>query len=138
MALLSVFLLWLHRYTGDDDLVIGTPYANRDQPKSRRLMGPLINTLPLRLAFDPETREGTFVALLKRVRRLVLDGFRASLSPTPPSSLPSRCPAPPTTRRSSRSCLCCRRPRRCPSFDRFVAAPAPLVPTSWRRPFATT
>jgi non-ribosomal peptide synthetase component F len=81
-TLLTVFYVWLHRYTGDDDLVVGTPYANREHADAKRLLGPLINTLPLRVTFDAEARAGSFAALLQRVRRTVLGGFRAAVAPT--------------------------------------------------------
>jgi amino acid adenylation domain-containing protein len=60
----------LHRYAGQDDIVIGTPTGNRDRPEIEKLMGFFLNTLALRvdLAGDP-----TFPELLGRVRRTVLD-----------------------------------------------------------------
>ena len=70
MTLLAAFTTVLHRYAGQDDVVIGTPTGNRDRPEIEKLMGFFLNTLALRtnLADDPTFRE-----LLQRVRRTALD-----------------------------------------------------------------
>ncbi|GLV55541.1 hypothetical protein KDH_23850 [Dictyobacter sp. S3.2.2.5] len=73
MTLLSAFQVLLLRYTGQDDMVIGTPVAGRTQSETEGLIGCFINTLPLRtrLSGDPTFRE-----LLMRVRESCLEGFR--------------------------------------------------------------
>ncbi|MEM9174954.1 MAG: amino acid adenylation domain-containing protein, partial [Myxococcota bacterium] len=65
MTLLAAFAVALHRVTGETDLAIGTPVANRDHPDVEDLIGLFVNTLVLRvdLAGDP-----AFEALLERVR----------------------------------------------------------------------
>jgi hypothetical protein len=72
MTVLSAFLAMLHRYTGQTDLVIGTPIANRDRPETRMLIGPLINMLALRadLGGDPP-----FTDLVARVRDLTAAAY---------------------------------------------------------------
>jgi hypothetical protein len=48
MSLLTVFKILLLRYTGQADLCVGTPVANRDQPEVEGLIGFFANTLALR------------------------------------------------------------------------------------------
>ncbi|MEU6990233.1 amino acid adenylation domain-containing protein [Streptomyces sp. NPDC046465] len=69
---LSAFLLLMHRYSGQDDIVIGTPTANRDQVEVERLIGFFVNMLPLRadLSGAPSFRE-----LVGRVGELVREDF---------------------------------------------------------------
>ena len=69
MVMLAAFEVLLARTTGQDDLVIGTPVANRNQLASESLIGTLVNTLPLRLRVDPEA---SFVELLRSVREASL------------------------------------------------------------------
>jgi amino acid adenylation domain-containing protein len=72
MTLLSAFAVLLHRYSGEDDIIIGTPIAGRNREEVENLIGFFINTLPLRidLANNP-----AFVALLSRVKQTALEGY---------------------------------------------------------------
>jgi len=72
MALLAAFEALLFRYTGQDDLVVGTPVANRSRRETEPLIGFFVNTLALRtsLAGNP-----TFRDLLKRLRETTLEAF---------------------------------------------------------------
>lgn len=72
MTLLAAFQTLLHRYTGQDDIVIGSPIANRNRPEIEGLIGCFTNTLVLRgdLAGNP-----TFRTLLARVRTTMLDAL---------------------------------------------------------------
>ncbi len=72
MALLATFALLLSRLGGGEDLVVGTPIANRDRRETEGMIGLLLNTLALRvdLSGEPSFRE-----LLARVRRSALDAF---------------------------------------------------------------
>jgi len=65
MVLLSAFKLLLHRYTGQHDIVVGSPVAGRTRAEVEGLIGFFINTLALRtdLSGDP-----TFPELVGRVR----------------------------------------------------------------------
>ena len=69
MTLLAAFKAWLARYTGQPDLVVGTPIANRNQAEVEDLIGFFANTLVLRtdVSGDPSFRE-----LLGRVREMAL------------------------------------------------------------------
>jgi amino acid adenylation domain-containing protein len=72
MTLLAAFLTLLYRYTGQVDLVVGTPIANRTQAAFEGLIGCFVNTLVLRtsLAGNPTFRE-----LLGRVREVALGAY---------------------------------------------------------------
>ncbi|WPB79281.1 amino acid adenylation domain-containing protein [Archangium violaceum] len=72
MSLLAGFNVLLQRYSGQDDIVVGSPMAGRIQPGLERIMGMFINTLVLRsdLSGDP-----TFVELLARVRETTLGAY---------------------------------------------------------------
>jgi len=72
MAFLSLFAVLLHKLTSEEDLVIGTPYANRDNRWSEQLVGFFVNTLALRIdcTSDPD-----FQTLLRRVRGTALQAF---------------------------------------------------------------
>ena len=73
MTLLAAFETLLHRYTGQDDIVVGTLIANRNQVELESLIGFFVNTLVLRtdLSRDPSFRE-----LLDRVRTVTLQAFQ--------------------------------------------------------------
>ena len=72
MFLLAVFKTLLGRYTRQDDIVVGTPVANRNRTELEPLIGFFVNTLVLRtdLSGDPTFRE-----LLGRVRDVTLGAF---------------------------------------------------------------
>ena len=72
MTLLSAYAVVLHRYGGGDDLVIGTPVANRTRIELEPLIGFFVNTLALRVDLSGEP---TLSSVLERVRRVTLDGF---------------------------------------------------------------
>jgi len=72
MTLAAAFKTLMHRYTGEDDLRVGTHVANRHRPGTERLIGPLANIVILRtsLAGDPSSRE-----VIRRVRTTTLAAF---------------------------------------------------------------
>jgi amino acid adenylation domain-containing protein len=72
MALLAAFAALLHRFTGEVDLVIGTPVAGRTEVETEELIGLFVNTLPLRLDLSGEP---SFHQLLTRVRGACLGAF---------------------------------------------------------------
>jgi amino acid adenylation domain-containing protein len=72
MVLLATWATLLHRWTGQTDLVVGTPAANRDQPELEGLIGPLVNTLALRCRVEPEHG---FLAVLEAVRTATLEAY---------------------------------------------------------------
>lgn len=72
ITLLSAFYALLHRYSGQKDLVVGSPTANREEPDSRGVVGFFAQTLALRVQVDETT---TFRELTDRVRQSVLGAF---------------------------------------------------------------
>lgn len=72
MVLLAAFQSLLHRYTGQDDIVVGTPIAGRNRAELEPLIGFFVNTLVLRAQV---WRDETFRTLLHRTRELTLDAF---------------------------------------------------------------
>lgn len=72
MTLLAVFQVLLMRYTGEEDLVIGTPVAHRTRLEIEHLIGFFVNTLPLRT--DLSGNPG-FSQLLERVREVTLQAY---------------------------------------------------------------
>ncbi|MFC4048034.1 condensation domain-containing protein, partial [Dactylosporangium siamense] len=72
MTVLSVFTVLLSRYSGQQDVVVGTPIANRNRAEIEGLIGFFVNTLALRtdLSGDP-----TFAELLQRVRAETLAAY---------------------------------------------------------------
>ncbi len=69
MTMLAAFKTMLYRYSGQDDICVGTPIANRDKIETRGLIGFFINTLAIRsdLSGSP-----TFNELLERVKSVTL------------------------------------------------------------------
>ena len=76
VCLTHVSVMWLqvllHKYSAQEELVVGTPYANRDMSEVHGLMGPFINTLALRLdaGGDP-----TFSEALQRAKGVAAQAF---------------------------------------------------------------
>ncbi|MFI2353022.1 amino acid adenylation domain-containing protein, partial [Streptomyces sp. NPDC019443] len=72
MTLLAAFDVLLGRYAGSDDVVVGTPVANRNRAETEDLIGFFVNTLVLRtdLSGDP-----SFTELLGRVRESALGAY---------------------------------------------------------------
>jgi amino acid adenylation domain-containing protein len=72
MTLLAVFNTLLSRYAGQDDIVVGTPIANRGRREVEGLIGFFVNTLALRtdLAGNPSFKE-----LLRRVREAAIGAY---------------------------------------------------------------
>ena len=66
MTLLASLQVLLHRYSGQDDICVGTPIANRVRPELEALIGCFVNTLAIRndLSGNP-----TFTSLLSQVQK---------------------------------------------------------------------
>ncbi len=72
MTLLACWQLLLARYTGQDDIVIGSPIANRNRAEVEGLVGLFVNILVLRTQVAGEM---TFLELLARVREMCLGAY---------------------------------------------------------------
>lgn len=73
MLLLAVFKVLLFRYSAQEDVIVGTPIANRTMGQIENVIGFFINTLVLRsdLSSNP-----TFIQLLEQVRNTTLDAYQ--------------------------------------------------------------
>ncbi|MCB0167720.1 MAG: amino acid adenylation domain-containing protein, partial [Anaerolineae bacterium] len=78
MTLLAAFKTLLFRYSGQTDLVVGSPIANRTRPELESLIGFFVNTLPFRsdLSGDP-----TFLALLDQIKQTSQDAYEHQALP---------------------------------------------------------
>ncbi|TMN74758.1 condensation domain-containing protein, partial [Pseudoalteromonas maricaloris] len=72
MGLHAVFSVLLARYSNEQDIVVGTPVANREQVEVAGLIGFFVNTLVLRsnLSDNP-----SFHALLEQSKNMLLDAY---------------------------------------------------------------
>ncbi|MGZ6530130.1 MAG: non-ribosomal peptide synthetase, partial [Tumebacillaceae bacterium] len=72
MTLLATFQTLLSRYTGQEDIVVGTPIAGRNREEIEGLIGCFVNTLALRTDLSGVQ---TFQELLQQVKRVTLDAY---------------------------------------------------------------
>ncbi len=72
MLLYAAFTLLLSRYARQQDLIVGTPFNNRNHVLLNDVVGMFVNTLPVRTTVVPETR---FADHLASVRRTLLDAY---------------------------------------------------------------
>ncbi len=72
MTLLAAFKTLLYRYTGQNDILVGSPIANRNRAEIENLIGFFVNTLVLRtnISGNPSFKE-----LLGRVRKVAIDAY---------------------------------------------------------------
>ncbi|MFZ5515898.1 MAG: amino acid adenylation domain-containing protein [Candidatus Zhuqueibacterota bacterium] len=72
MTLLAAFNVLLHRYTGQDDLIVGTPTTGRSHNELAPMVGYFVNPLPLRSDLSGNPR---FTDFLAQVRKTVVDAI---------------------------------------------------------------
>jgi amino acid adenylation domain-containing protein/non-ribosomal peptide synthase protein (TIGR01720 family) len=72
MALLAAFQVLLHRYTRQNDIVVGTPIAGRNRAETEGLIGFFVNTLVMRTDLSGEP---SFKEVLRRVREISLGAY---------------------------------------------------------------
>nr|WP_043274198.1 non-ribosomal peptide synthetase [Pseudomonas sp. CHM02] len=70
MLLLASFQILLHRYSGQQDIRVGVPIANRNRVETERLIGFFVNTQVLKAEIDEQT---TVAQLLAQVKQRALD-----------------------------------------------------------------
>ncbi len=72
MALFASYVAMLHRFSGQNDILVGLPVRGRLLPELEGLIGPFINTVVLRTELNPND---TFADYLKKVRDTSLEAF---------------------------------------------------------------
>ena len=72
MTLLAAFKILLYRYSGQADIIVGSPIANRTRAEIEGLIGFFVNTLVLR---TPLSGNPTFEDLLGRVRKVMIGAY---------------------------------------------------------------
>ncbi|MCZ8161749.1 MAG: condensation domain-containing protein, partial [Microcystis sp. LE19-196.1B] len=72
MTALAAFSVLLSRYSGQNDLCIGSPIANRTHSQTEDLMGFFVNTLVLRNKINVDN---SFIDLLQQTRQICLDAY---------------------------------------------------------------
>jgi amino acid adenylation domain-containing protein len=72
MVLLAAFNVLLYRYSGQEDIAVGTPVAQRNRPELEELIGFFVNTLVLSTQLSGEL---AFRELLRRTREVSLGAF---------------------------------------------------------------
>jgi acyl carrier protein len=70
MTLLTAFQILLYRWTGQQDIVVGTDSANRTEISTEQIIGFFVNLLALRVQLSPQA---TFRDIVRRVCATVLD-----------------------------------------------------------------
>ncbi|HKR11857.1 MAG TPA: amino acid adenylation domain-containing protein [Pyrinomonadaceae bacterium] len=78
MTMLSGFVLLLNFYTDDEDIVVGSAYANRERAEAEPLIGILTIALMLRVNLNGAE---TFRDIMKRVRDVCLDAYAHQVPP---------------------------------------------------------
>jgi hypothetical protein len=72
MTLLAAFKTLLHKYTGQQDIIVGCPFANRDRTELESLIGCFTNSIALRTDMSGNPQ---FAELLGRVRKTTLEAY---------------------------------------------------------------
>lgn len=72
MILEAGFMALLHRYTGQDDIIVGTPISGRTHSETENLIGLFLNTVLLRAKFSERQN---FLSLLQQVRERALGAY---------------------------------------------------------------
>ncbi len=72
MTMLASFKLLFYRYTGQTDIVLGSPITGRNHSDLEKLMGFFVNTLVLRTKLSAEE---SFIALLEKVKQTCLGAY---------------------------------------------------------------
>jgi amino acid adenylation domain-containing protein/non-ribosomal peptide synthase protein (TIGR01720 family) len=78
MTLLTAFDILLYKYTGQEDLILGSPRINRNAPGTEELVGPFVNMLPLRVQI---AASATCNELLDVVKQTVVNAYSHSNYP---------------------------------------------------------
>lgn len=78
MVMTAAFFAFLHRYTGETDIVVGSGLANRRVPGTDSIVGMLVNTVPLRARLAADVTARRFI---EQVRDVCLGAYAAQEIP---------------------------------------------------------
>jgi amino acid adenylation domain-containing protein len=78
MILMAMLKVLLHRYTNQEDIIIGSPVSGRIHPDLEHQIGFYVNTLALRDEVKPED---SFVSVLEKVKQTTLDAYQHQIYP---------------------------------------------------------
>ena len=73
MTMLSAFAVLLSRYSGQDDIVVGSPTANRQDAQLERMIGFFVNTMVMRVRVG---QASSFRELLAEVKQTALEAYQ--------------------------------------------------------------
>ena len=73
MTMLAAFGVLVSRHSGQDDIVVGSPIANRQDAQLETLIGLFVNSLVMRMRVD---RNMSFLELLSQLRQTALEAYR--------------------------------------------------------------
>jgi hypothetical protein len=73
MTLLAGFAVLIQRYSGQDDVVVGSPIANRQEAQLEEMIGFFVNALVMRVRVQPEM---SLREMLAEVRKTALEAYR--------------------------------------------------------------
>ncbi len=72
MVTLAAYSVLLYRYTGQTDIVVGSPIANRNRTELENMIGFFVNTIPLRMKLK---EQATFRETLRQVKKMTLEAY---------------------------------------------------------------
>ncbi len=78
MVIYAVYVALLHRYTEQDDIIVGVPIADRTKPGTQHLIGFFVNSLVMRFSLQSDMR---FSELLAQVKEQCLSGYNNQDAP---------------------------------------------------------
>ena len=70
MFFVTAFLVLLYKYTGQEEIILGSPIANRDRQETKRMLGMLVNNIVIRGKIN---ENDTFTTLLEKMKEQVLN-----------------------------------------------------------------
>ncbi|WP_184190840.1 non-ribosomal peptide synthetase, partial [Chryseobacterium defluvii] len=79
MTLMAGVKALLYRYTGQHDIIVGTPIAGRDHPDLEQQIGLYLNTLAIRTILEEESN--TFTSILAKEKETLLSAYEHQLYP---------------------------------------------------------
>lgn len=78
MFFLAAYYILLYKYTGQKDIVVGTPVAGRPHKELRQIIGMFVNSLALREKIDPNE---TVLQFINKVMQNCFDAFKNDFYP---------------------------------------------------------